>query len=586
MKSNGQTIWDTRIQGATGVVSAQAEHGVELFATGTFGQLSLDPPRVVVNCNYKYPIDRAIFEQRRFAINILRPEQDRLVAALMNLRRREPEKARVLGLNVAKGSHEIPYLEGAHTVLFCELEQDIDQGDRRLCVGRVIHRQTDDSGGRPLLFGDVLDAHKAFPKLQRTVRSFANRTGTRDLAKRLLRRGSRQPQRSIAETTYEVGGATRSEIDLVLEQETVDLGRRLRPPVRPSSCDAAVGICVAGTSWGAMHCDWVREVNPRARLFVCGRDNDKTERLANRVGAVDAFIDLETAAKDSRVDCLSLALPHDFHLEALQIAAAAGKHVLVEKPIATNLADARRMMEIADKAGIMLMVAENAHYRPAVHEALRRIEQGDIGEPLYMLVHGGGPMRPAGWKRDKEKMGGGVLMDIGVHYIRALRLLMGEPDCVSASRAMQVNTKMEGDDSVQLVFGSRYGWECHMLLSWATMRGAVPDILIAGDRGTIHLWPGKRYLDYYPIAPTLRSQLLSKVRPYWLQAKFQRAENQRVRVRLSDRDKSGYLGEMRDFLSAVAENRPPQCTAEDACRDLEIVLSSYESLDRHERVNL
>jgi predicted dehydrogenase len=168
--------------------------------------------------------------------------------------------------------------------------------------------------------------------------------------------------------------------------------------------------------------------------------------------------------------------------------------VLVEKPIATNLVDADAMIAAAGKAGTILMVAEDMHFRPSVREAVACISRGEVGEPLYLLVHAGGIRRPQGWAADKIRMGGGVLIDIGVHYIRGLRLLMGEPDRVLASRSMQINTKMLGEDSVHLIFSSRFGWEAAMLLTWSSPRGNLPDMVLAGDEGTLHLWPGKRYL--------------------------------------------------------------------------------------------
>jgi predicted dehydrogenase/flavin reductase (DIM6/NTAB) family NADH-FMN oxidoreductase RutF len=584
MKVTASTIWDTRIQGVTGVLTVKAAHGVELFATATFSRLSDQPPRVIVSSNYKYAVDQAIADEGCFAINIMPDSAGRFVAALMKVRRREANKPRVLHAPIVRGESDIPYLASAHAVLFCQVERDIEAGDRRLYVGRILRTKERIPGTRPLLFGEVLDSVDSAPRLQRLVRTVGRLSGIRDAARRLRRIRGDGESKSLAATTYEIGGATPVEIEQVLAYGTVDNSRRLRPPGPVRAPGTPIGVCVVGTSWGAMHCDWIRKVNPQARLFLCGRDRAKAARLARRVGAVDVFADVESAARDARVQCLTIALPHDMHKEAVEIAAAAGKHVLVEKPIATNLDDARQMMAAAERAGTILMVAENAHYRPAIYEAVRRIERGDIGEPLYLLAHGGGPLRPNGWKRDRARMGGGVLMDIGVHYIRALRLLMGEPDETSASRAMQINTRMGGEDSVQLVFSSESGWEAHMLLSWATCRGAVPDLVVAGDRGTLHLWPGKRLLDFYPIAPTRRTRLVSMIRPFWLQTALSTPMNQRIRVRLRDRDRSGYLGEVRDFLACVAENKAPSSTPWDACRDLEIVLAAYQSLEERRRV--
>ncbi len=166
---------------------------------------------------------------------------------------------------------------------------------------------------------------------------------------------------------------------------------------------------------------------------------------------------------DPRVAALSLALPHHLHRQAAEIALSHGKHVLVEKPIATTLADADAMIAAAKKAGKILMVAEDMHFRPSVAFVARRIELGDIGEPLHMVVRCGAVRHPEGWAADREKLGGGVFMDIGVHFVRAIRLLMGEPDSVFATRPMQVNTRMTGEDSLNVLFESRYGWQAHIL---------------------------------------------------------------------------------------------------------------------------
>jgi hypothetical protein len=122
-------------------------------------------------------------------------------------------------------------------------------------------------------------------------------------------------------------------------------------------------------------------------------------------------------------------------------------------------------------------------------------------------------------------------------------LLLGEPDSVLATLAMLIKTRMPAEDSVQPLFSSRFGWEAHMLLSWASQRGYLPDIVIVGEIGTLHIWPGSRYFDYYPVAQNLRTQVISQVRPYWLQKKLLRPSLQRTRIKLRDTDVRGYLGE-------------------------------------------
>jgi predicted dehydrogenase len=157
---------------------------------------------------------------------------------------------------------------------------------------------------------------------------------------------------------------------------------------------------------------------------------------------------------------------------------------------------------------------------------------------------------------------------------------MGEPEQVFATRAMQVNTKISGEDSVQLLFSSSAGWQAHFLLSWAGPRGHSPDIVVSGEQGVIHLWPGSGFYDIYPAAPRPLVQWLGYVRPVWLAEKLQRPGLQRIRRPIKDPDPTGYLSEMQEFLAAIGEGRAPASSPRDARRDVEIVLQGYEALKK------
>jgi predicted dehydrogenase len=525
-----------------------------------------------------YSVEQAIRTTRRFAINVLPiSEKDRLVR-LTQMRRRQARKWELLGLEIIEDRHEIPFLNGSMRTVFCEVERIIPSGDRQLYVARVIESRPNPAftGQRPLLFGEV--APGRYPVLRKAIRTTAIVTGGLDAARKALWRLRPPPPANIPQTTYDMAGSTEAELQAVQSYGLVDRGRVIAPPRAPAIITRTVGVCVVGTGWGSSHCRIIKEASPTAKLFVCGQNEARTAHLAKAVKADGYFIGIENAAADHRVQALTLALPHDLHRRAVETVAAAGKHALVEKPIATNLEDADAMISAAKSAGTILMVAEDMHFRPAIREVVQRIERGDIGEPLYFLSHAAGVRRPRGWAASAERMGGGVLMDLGVHYVRSLRLIMGEPEQVYASRAMQIDTKISGEDSVQVLFSSRVGWEGHMLLSWASLRGHIPDIIVSGEKGTFHLWPGTSYIDYFPVSPPLIPRFLSYVRPYWLQEKLMRPQYGRVRINLAEKQSSGYVGEMREFLSAVVEDRPPVSPAEDGRRDLEIVLYSYRAL--------
>ena len=586
MRWPGRTIWDTRVQGVCGVLSAQGEDETAIFVSATFAQVTLSPPRVVINPNRTYSIDAAISSTSRFAISVMPASRRDQIVRLMRVRRRQPNKAEIVGLVLSHDHHGIPFIEGSLQTLFCEVEREVDAGDRKLYIAKVLERRTNPElrGQRPLLFSQVSGGPTRFVEFQKSLRTLLAMSGALDLLKKTFYQLKPPPPANIAANTYEEAGATEEEITTINKYGVLDRGRYLSPPSAPNVVTRKIGVCVVGTGWGSFHCNLVRQASPATRLFVCGQNPDKTARLAKTVKAEDYFLGIERAVADPRVQALILALPHDLHRPAAEMIAAAGKHALVEKPIATNLQDADAMILAARQAGTILMVAEDMHFRPAIREAVRCILEGDIGEPLYFLSHAAGVRRPRGWAAQADRLGGGVLMDMGVHYIRALRLLLGEPDAVFASRAMQIDTKISGEDSVQALFSSDAGWEAHMFLSWSSLRGQLPDIIVAGEKGTIHLWPGASYIDLYPVEPPLIPRMLSFVRPYSLQEKLMRPRFGRVRIPLLKKEGSGYMGEIREFLAAVAEEREPTSPPEDGRRDLEIVLSCYDALAKRGRV--
>jgi len=587
MRWPGRTIWDTKVQDVCGIITAAFEGEVYLFATASFAQVSLDPPMVIINPNRTCGIDQAIKNSRRFAINVLPASSRELMIRLMRTRRRQSSKEHILGLKIVVNEHAIPYLEENLRTIFCEVQRSIASGDRGLYIGKVLESRENPALGRslPLLFSQATDLSKC-PRLRRVIRTSASLTGVLDQLKTLRQKLRPLPPPNIALTTYEEAGATSEEMQRILTIDPVDRGRKIHPAPAVRVPSGGIGICIVGTGWGQNHAKYLRMAKPDLRLFVCGRQREKTDRVARSLRAEGAFYSLEEAAGDDRVNALTVALPHHLHREAVEIAAQAQKHVLVEKPIATTLDDADRMIRSANEAGVILMVAEDMHFRPAIQKTVELIESGAIGEPLYLLAHAGGIRRPSGWAADQELMGGGVLMDIGIHYVRAIRLLMGEPKTVLATRAMQINNRMSGEDSAQVVFSSDVGWQAHLLCSWSSYRGHLPDIVLVGDKGTVHLWPGATILDYYPIAPRLLPKLVSYVRPYSLQERLNRPILQRNRIRLAHRDGSGYLAEMQEFLSAVMQNRRPATPAVDARRDLEIILACYSALSSQQRISI
>ncbi|MGY4287161.1 1,5-anhydro-D-fructose reductase (1,5-anhydro-D-mannitol-forming) [Bradyrhizobium sp. LM2.7] len=144
-------------------------------------------------------------------------------------------------------------------------------------------------------------------------------------------------------------------------------------------------------------------------------------RIATAVTSLDALL-------GSGIDAVYISTTNELHCPQTLAAAAAGKHVLCEKPLALNLADARRMVEACKAAGIVM--GTNHHLRnAATHRALRAaIKQGRIGRPLYARVFHAVYLPPhlQGWRITTPGAGAGVIMDITVHDADTLRFVLDE----------------------------------------------------------------------------------------------------------------------------------------------------------------
>src|SRR5438105_8674635 len=178
-------------------------------------------------------------------------------------------------------------------------------------------------------------------------------------------------------------------------------------------------------------------------------DEASARRVADRTGATP-HPSLAAALTDRDFDAVLIAVPHHLHESVATEAPGAGLHVLLEKPLAPTLDACDRILAAADKAGTVFMVAENAQYWPEVLTVRDLIAAGAIGEvvtaraatffPALGDFYGG--ERP--WRFDRAAAGGGVVIDTGSHWLRPLRVWLGEADETVAALG-RPNQEMEGE---------------------------------------------------------------------------------------------------------------------------------------------
>jgi len=216
-----------------------------------------------------------------------------------------------------------------------------------------------------------------------------------------------------------------------------------------------VRIGIVGSRFVAnAHAQGIAQV-PGAELVAAASPNpDHIWEFHSRWGVPHVFADYKDMLSSGLIDAITVACPNDLHAQVTIDAAKAGKHVLVDKPLAMTLDECDRMIKACKKAGVVLMYGENLCFAPKYVRAKELADEGAFGEVYYVrqLECHYGPH--SDWFWDVERSGGGVLMDMGCHSIAYCRWVFGNApiESVYADAATFVHgERTRGDDHATVV---------------------------------------------------------------------------------------------------------------------------------------
>lgn len=176
------------------------------------------------------------------------------------------------------------------------------------------------------------------------------------------------------------------------------------------------------------------DVDPSPRMVaICGRDEASVRNAAENLGWEGYETDYEALIARPDIQLIDVSTPGDTHKDVVLAALKAGKHVICEKPLANNLAEAREMLEAANAAGTVAVVNYNYRRVPAVQLAKKLIDDGVIGEvrhwrAVYLQDWINDPEFPLVWRLQKEHAGSGALGDIAAHITDLGMFLLGPID--------------------------------------------------------------------------------------------------------------------------------------------------------------
>jgi UDP-N-acetyl-2-amino-2-deoxyglucuronate dehydrogenase len=570
-----ETVWHTRIQNVDALLTAAGTRGTEVYRLATVCQVGLEPPRLSISPNPAYPICAAIDSTGYFGVNFVAEAQAALVSRFYSLRRDCPDKLGLLGMRAEPTEHGTPLLLDCIRALEVEVEQALNVGDHRTYVGRVVTRRPGTLVRQPPhRFGGPS------PRARRWLKRIACRSGVYDLLIR-TRQHLRPPDMIEQGTRRHVPGASGGSAAHEADQAAVPSPAHSSPSVAAGS---EPGICLVGCGWwGGVHALILKQKGPGIRRYFASRNIEHARDFARRFDG-RAFDRLDDALADPAVTAMIIALPHHLQAETAERALRAGKHVLLEKPIAIGLEAGERVLRAAEESGRMLAVAEEYRLSPLVRAVERAIRENLLGRIALVQVTAAGPHRPAQeWKNRRASMGGGVLIDVGVHYVDVLRSWFGEPDLVWAAYPPHLNDRFEGEDSVLAVLRFGEGPVASIALSWSSYRSPrAPQIEIIGERGSLELRFDRPFLLHTtPLRQGHWSARLRRVLPWRVASRLNRVlPRSRVsRITVANRDLIGSEALIDDFIHAMTGGRQPAVSGLDGLRDLRVVLAAYAAAD-------
>jgi predicted dehydrogenase len=220
-----------------------------------------------------------------------------------------------------------------------------------------------------------------------------------------------------------------------------------------------------------------------------GRSADRLDAFQRRWDIPETTTDMRAAVEHADTDVVLIALPNFQHVEAVELAAKAGKAVLCTKPLGRNADEAQQMLAAVERAGVFAGYLEDLVYTPKTLKAVAAVESGAVGDVTWVRSRETHPGPHSAWFWDGRLTGGGAIVDLGCHCIEIIRNFVGKgnrPVEVMCTTDTLVHPISDEDNAIALIkFDS--GAIGQFEVSW-TFRGGM-DLRdeVAGTHGTIWL---------------------------------------------------------------------------------------------------
>lgn len=334
-----------------------------------------------------------------------------------------------------------------------------------------------------------------------------------------------------------------------------------------------VGLIGTGT-WGTIHAQTYTEYPRAALAAVCDLNEERARKVAAPRGVSQIYTDYRKMLKDGGIDAVAIVTPDFAHREIIEKAARAGKHIIVEKPLATTHEDLARIAEAVTKAGVKFMVDFHNRWNPPLVVAKNDIEDGKLGDLVsaYLRLNNSFyvPLKMLAWSAKSS-----ILWFLGSHAVDTLRYLFQDEivRVYSVSRSGVLRGQgLDVPDIYQTILEFRNGaiatLENHWIMPDSSPKLNDFKVNILGSKGMLsmdltHNQLIERYVSTVGDRPDVLGGLLVRGRHV------------------------GFVHEsIKHFVDCVADGKEPEVTLDDGVRVSKVILAIMESAKMREPVKV
>ncbi len=334
---------------------------------------------------------------------------------------------------------------------------------------------------------------------------------------------------------------------------------------------------------GSFHAQAYAQLPGSQFTAVCDATRDRAEAFAAQWG-VRAYTDVEQMCREAQLDVVSVCTPHPLHANPAVAAASCGCHVLVEKPLASTLADCDAIIEAGERSHVTIgTMVQRRFYRPCMR-IRQAIDDGKLGRPVLGMVTMLGwrdedYYRSDPWRGSWEGEGGGVLVNQAPHQLDLLLWYMGEVDEVYGVWKNLNHPYIEVEDTAAAVVKFKNGGVGSIVVSNSQNPALYGKVHIFGDNGAAAgvqtdggamFIAGMSSITEPPVNDLWTVPGEEQLLPRW-------QEEDRAFFNSVDSMHHYHTQQIQDFLDAVAQGRRPLVDAAEGRRTVELFTAIYRS---------